>query len=196
MGKQIITISREFGSGGRFLGESIAKKLGYDYYDKEIISKVAEETGLSEKFIEEAGEYAMDSDRSSSAFIGRSSTGASLGDYMYAVQRKLILEAVQKGPCVIIGRCADYILKDRQDCLNVFISGRREQKAARIMGLYNVSEQEAKKQMLDTDKRRSAHYSYYTQQEWGRVENYALCLNSSDIGYDKCIEIICSLTQK
>lgn len=193
MSKRIITISREFGSGGRYLGEKIAEKLGWDYYDKEIIAKVAQKTGLSQKYIEQAGEYAPSKNIFAYAFVGRNQTGASLGDYMYAAQREIILEAAEKSACVMVGRCADYILKDRTDCLNVFICGNTEEKIKRIMDLYKVSRAEAEKLIKETDKKRSVNYNYYTEQEWGKADNYSICLNSSDIGYDKCIEIICGL---
>ena len=193
MSKKIITISREFGSGGRYLGKKIAEKLGWDYYDKEIIAKVAEKTGLSQKYIEQAGEYAPSKNIFAYAFVGRNHNGVSLGDYMYAAQREIILEAAEKSACVMVGRCADYILKDREDCLNVFICGNAKEKLKRIMDLYKVSEAEAKKLIRETDKKRSVNYNYYTEQEWGKAENYTICLNSSDIGYERCIDMICGL---
>lgn len=112
---------------------------------------------------------------------------------MYAAQREIILEAAEKNACVMIGRCADYILKDRDDCLNVFIYGNAEEKVKRIMDLYKVSKAEAEKLIKETDKKRSVNYNYYTEQEWGKAENYTICLNSSDIGYEKSIDIICGL---
>ena len=132
MEKKIITISREFGSGGRFIGEEIAKKLGYEFYDKTIIGKIAEETGFSEKFIEEKAEYAPTKNIFSYAFVGRNSSGMSIEDYLNSIQRKIILDAVEKGPCVIVGRCDDYILKDREDCVNVFIHVEMKNKLERI----------------------------------------------------------------
>ena len=112
---------------------------------------------------------------------------------MYAAQREIILEAAEKSNCVIVGRCADYILKDRKDCLNVFICGNSEEKVKRIMELYKVSRAEAEKLIKETDKKRSVNYNYYTEQEWGKAQNYTMCLNSSDIGYDTCIDMICNL---
>lgn len=195
MSKRIITISREFGSGGRYLGEEIAKRLGMDYYDKEILVKVAEKTGLSQKYIEQVGEGAPHKHHLSYSFVGRDNTGASMGDYMDTIQREVILEAADKGPCVIIGRCADYILRERTDCLNIFVCGNEKEKTKRIMELYNLSETEAKKLMKETNKKRRVHYEYYTEQRWGESCNYSICLNSSDIGYEKCIEIVCDLAK-
>ena len=111
-------------------------------------------------------------------------------DGWYEAQRNIILELAEKEPCVIIGRNADYILKDRDDVLNVFIHGDMPEKIQRITRLYNVGEQEAVKMMADTDKRRMANYNFYTEQNWGKASNYTLCLNSSEIGYDKCEAII------
>jgi len=118
-----------------------------------------------------------------------------MGDYMDTIQRKVILEAADKGPCVIIGRCADYILRERTDCLNIFVCGNEKEKTKRIMELYNLSETEAKKLMKETNKKRRVHYEYYTEQRWGESCNYSICLNSSDIGYEKCIEIVCDLAK-
>ena len=162
MAKRIITISREFGSGGRFIGEEVAKKLGIAYYDKNIISEIAEKSGLSPEYIQENAES----------------------------QRKVILDLAEKGPCVIIGRNKDYILKDRDDVLNVFIHGDMPEKTQRIIRLYNVEEKEAVKMMADTDKRRMTNYNFYTDQKWGKASNYTLCLNSSQLGYDRCEKII------
>lgn len=191
--KRIVTISREFGSGGRYLGEEIAHRLGVPFYDKEIIAKVAEETGLSRQYIEEKGEYSPVKNIFAYAFVGRDRTGASLDDYMYSIQRKVILEVAESGPCVIVGRCADYILRDRTDCLNTFICGNIENKVKRTTELYSISEADARKLIKETDKKRSIHYKYYTDLEWGNAKNYTLSLNSSDIGYDKCMDIICDL---
>ena len=163
MAKRIITISREFGSGGRFIGEEVAKKLGIAYYDKDIINQIAEESGLSPDYIQESAELSP---------------------------KKGILALAEKEPCVIIGRNADFILKDRDDVLNVFIHGNMPEKMKRICQLYNVSEQDAVKMMTDTDKRRMTNYNFYTDQRWGKASNYTLCLNSSQLGYDKCEEII------
>lgn len=190
MAKRIITISREFGSGGRFIGEEVAKKLGIAYYDKNIINQIAEESGLSPDYIQESAELSPKKGILAYALAGRDITGKSVEDMVYEVQRKVILELAEKEPCVIIGRNADFILKDRDDVLNVFIHGNMLEKMKRICQLYNVSEQDAVKMMTDTDKRRMTNYNFYTDQRWGKASNYTLCLNSSQLGYDKCEEII------
>ena len=190
MAKRIITISREFGSGGRFIGEEVAKKLGIAYYDKNIIGQIAEKSGLSPEYIQENAELSPKKGLFAYAFSGRDITGKSVEDMVYEVQRNIILELAEKEPCVIIGRNAAYILKDRDDVLNVFIHGDMPEKIKRITGLYNVKEKEAVKMMADTDKRRRTNYNFYTDQNWGKASNYTLCLNSSQLGYDRCEMII------
>ena len=190
MAKRIITISREFGSGGRFIGEEVAKKLGIAYYDKNIIGQIAEKSGLSPEYIQENAELSPKKGLFAYAFSGRDITGKSVEDMVYEVQRNIILELAEKEPCVIIGRNADYILQDRDDVLNVFIHGDMLEKIKRITGLYNVKEKEAVKMMADTDKRRRTNYNFYTDQNWGKASNYTLCLNSSQLGYDRCEMII------
>ena len=190
MAKRIITISREFGSGGRFIGEEVAKKLGIAYYDKNIIGQIAEKSGLSPEYIQENAELSPKKGLFAYAFSGRDIPGKSVEDMVYEAQRNIILELAEKEPCVIIGRNADYILKDRDDVLNVFIHGDMPEKIKRITGLYNVKEKEAVKMMADTDKRRRTNYNFYTDQNWGKASNYTLCLNSSQLGYDRCEMII------
>ena len=190
MAKRIITISRELGSGGRFIGEEVAKKLGIAYYDKNIIGQIAEKSGLSPEYIQENAELSPKKGLFAYAFSGRDITGKSVEDMVYEAQRNIILELAEKEPCVIIGRNADYILKDRDDVLNVFIHGDMLEKIKRITGLYNVKEKEAVKTMADTDKRRRTNYNFYTDQNWGKASNYTLCLNSSQLGYDRCEMII------
>ena len=190
MAKRIITISREFGSGGRFIGEEVAKKLGIAYYDKNIIGQIAEKSGLSPEYIQENAELSPKKGLFAYAFSGRDITGKSVEDMVYEAQRNIILELAEKEPCVIIGRNADYILKDRDDVLNEFIHGDMPEKIKRITGLHNVEEKEAVKMMADTDKRRRTNYNVYTDQNWGKASNYTLCLNSSQLGYDRCEMII------
>lgn len=190
MSKRIITISREFGSGGRFIGKEIANKLGIAYYDKEIIAQIAENSGLSSDFIAEKAELSPKKGFFSYAFIGRDMSGKSLEDMIYEEQRKIILSIADKECCVIIGRNADFILKDRDDVFNVFIYGNLPEKTERICRLYDVDELEARKMMQDIDKRRSVNYNFYTEQIWGMANNYALALNSSELGYEMCEKMI------
>ena len=190
MAKRIITISREFGSGGRFVGEEVAKKLGIAYYDKNVINEIAEKSGLSPEYIQENAELSPKKGMFAYALAGRDITGRSVEDMVHEAQRKVILELAEKASCVIIGRNADYILKDRDDVLNVFIHGNMPEKTQRIIRLYNVDEKKAVKMMADTDKRRMTNYNFYTEHKWGKASNYTLCLNSSQLGYDRCEKVI------
>ena len=190
MAKRIITISREFGSGGRFIGEEVAKKLGIKYYDKDIIAQIAEQSGFSPEYITEKAELSPKKGLFAYAFSGRDVTGKSIEDMVYEAQRKVILEIAEKESCVIIGRNADFILKDKDNVLNIFIHGDMPEKVARICKLYNVTEEEAEKMMADIDKRRMTNYRFYTDQKWGMAKNYTLSLNSSELGYDLCEKII------
>ena len=190
MAKRIITFSREFGSGGRFIGEKVAKKLGITYYDKNIISEIAEKSGLSPEYIQESAELSPKKGLFAYALAGRDITGKSVDDMLYEAQRKVILEIAEKEPCVLIGRNADFILKDREDVLNVFIYGDMPEKIKRICKLYDVTEDGAVKLIKDTDKRRRTNYNFYTEQKWGMAKNYTLSLNSSQLGYERCEKMI------
>lgn len=196
MSKKIITISREFGSGGRFIGEEVAKKLGIKYYDKDIISQIAERSGFSQEYIRQNAELSPKNGLFAYALTGRDITGKSVEDMVYEVQRKVILEIAENDSCVIIGRNADYILKDRTDVINVFIHADISEKVKRICRLYNVTEAEALKMTADIDKRRMTNYRYYTDQKWGMARNYTLTLNSSQLGYDMCEKIIMECAQQ
>ena len=193
MSYKIITISREFGSGGRFIGKETAKKLGIAFYDREIITKVADDLGLSEKYVADRGEYAPSKNIFSYAFIGRDINGNSIADQIYSYQQKIIKELAAKEPCIIVGRSADYILSGRDDVLNVFIQGNKADKIVRIKEIYSKSDDEAAKMIKDTDKKRSVNYRYCTDQEWGSRKNYDIVLNSSTLGYDNCIDVISRL---
>lgn len=190
MAKRIITINREFGSGGRFIGEEVAKKLGIAYYDKEMIGQIAEQAGLSSEYVRENAELSPKKGWFAYAFSGRDITGKSVEDMVYEAQRKVIMEIAEKENCVIVGRNADFILKDRKDVLNVFIHGSIPEKVRRICSLYNVTEVDAIKMINDIDKRRRTNYNFYTEQKWGMAENYTMSLNSSVLGYDLCQKII------
>lgn len=193
MNKKIITISREFGSGGHFIGEQVAKECNIPFYDKEIIEKIAEKTGFSKDYIEKKSEYASGKNIFSYAFVGRDNTGMSIADRIYEEQTRIIRELAGKESCVIIGRCSDYILKDHPDSLHIFIYGDQDKKSERLQKLYGVSEAKALQMMKEMDKKRSIHYKYNTDQVWGNVRNYTLSLNSSILGFEQCINIISNL---
>ena len=196
MGKyRIITISREFGSGGRVIGEAVANKLGVPFYHKGIIEKVMAETGFAKDTIESVGEYAPGKSRFAYAFIGRGQDGFSVTDSIYAAQAKIIRDIAEKEACVIIGRNADAVLNDREDCFNVFIQGDMPEKIERISRLYDKNESDAVKMIKEMDKKRLVNYRYCTDRKWGARENYDLILNSSAISYDMCVDIIIQAAQ-
>ena len=139
---KIITVSREFGSGGRTIGKEIAEKLGIPCYDKDLIEKIAEETGYAKEYIADEGEYAPNSNSLAYMFIGRGLDGLSNADKIWIAQKKVIEELAEKGACVIVGRCADYVLRERKDVLNVFVYADKKYRAERIVKLYEESDVE------------------------------------------------------
>ncbi len=196
MEKKIITISREFGSGGRTIGREVANRLGIPFYDKELVEQVALESGFAPKFIEEHGEHAPGKTRLSYAFANQGipgvMNGLSTADFLWSIQCNVILQLAEKGPCVIVGRNADYILKDRKDVLDVFIHADMDFRADRIVRLYGESEKSPVSRLNEKDKRRQINYQHYTGQVWGNANNYDICLNSARLGIESCVDIIVS----
>lgn len=191
MKNRIITISRQFGSGGRTIGKMVAEKLGIPCYDYELIEKIAEDSGLNADFVSAHTESTLYNTLMASAFNTYSVT--STQDYLWDVQVKIITELAEKGPCVIVGRCADYILKDKADLLTAFIHADPKSRADRIVNLYGQKEESPEKRLLKKDKRRAAYYRFYTDIEWGDVKNYHISLDSGVLGVEKCAEIIANL---
>lgn len=197
MEKTIVTISREFGSGGRSIGRAVAEKLGIPFYDKELVEQIAVESGFAPKFVEENGEHSPSGSLFSYAFAPQGvpgiMNGLSTADFLWNVQCSVILQLAEKGPCVIVGRNADYILKDRENVLNVFIHAPMEYRADRIVRLYGESEKAPEQRLLEKDKRRKVNYQHYTGRNWGAAENYDLSLNSAALGIEQCADIICGV---
>ena len=191
MKNRIITISREFGSGGRTIGKMVAEKLGIPCYDAEIIQKMADETGFAPDYVKEAGEYSPGSFLSA-AFSNRM-FGPTNEDILWQHQYRVITELAEKGPCVIVGRCADYILEDKADCLKVFIHADLEFRAKRIVEVYGERAESPEERIKDKDKRRAAYHRFYTNMKWGYAQNYDLTLNSGVLEIDNCVDIITKL---
>lgn len=191
MKNRVVTISREFGSGGRTIGKQVAEKLGISCYDSELIQKIASESGFNENYIKDAGEYAPGGFLSS-ALLNRA-FGPTNEDYLWKIQYKIITELAEKEPCVIVGRCADYILRDKADCLKVFIHADMKFRAERIVKVYGEREQSPEQRLRDKDKRRAAYHRFYTDMKWGHAQNYDLTLNSGTLGIDRCVNIISEL---
>lgn len=191
MKHRIITISREFGSGGRTIGKCVANRLSIPCYDSELLQKIAEQSGFDENYIKDAGEYAPGG-LLSSAFSHLSS-GPNNADYLWKIQYGIITDLAQKGPCVIVGRCADYILREKADLLRVFIHADLEFRAKRIVKEYGERDESPEQRLRDKDRRRAAYHRFYTDMKWGHAQNYDITLNSGTLGIDKCVEIISRL---
>lgn len=194
MRKKVITISRQFGSGGHSIGKSLAEQLGISYYDKEILDRIASETGFTPGFIEKTSEYAAANNsllwnlamKHSPAHVPEDNPA----DVIYFAQAKIIKELAQKEPCVIVGRCSDYILRDRADCLHIFICADKHSRAKRILEQYGDNGKPIEKRIDDKDTRRKIYYSHYTDRVWGAPVNYHATLNSGELGEDVCIQMI------
>ncbi len=194
MKNRIITISRQFGSGGRTVGREVAKKLGIPCYDHELIERLAEESGFAKEYIKNESEYRPFGSRLASALnVGTGFDPLTNQDRLWIAQKRMILELGAKESCVIVGRCADAILEDRADCLRVFIHASFEQRSKRIVEVYGETEVPTERRLRDKDKRRISYYQYYTDRTWGDINNYDVALDAGRLGIDKCVEIIAGL---
>lgn len=196
-GKYIITIGRQFGSGGREVGKALAESLGIPCYDKELISLAAKESGIDAEVFKNVDERATNS-LLYSLSMGLYSFGNNfsatgdlpVNDRLYILQHQIIKKLAEEGPCVIVGRCADYVLKDRDDCINVFIHADVEYRKRRAIEIHGVAKNRAEQIVNKTDKVRANYYSFYSGQKWGVAQNYDLCLDSSKLSIDKCVKLI------
>lgn len=193
MTHRVITISREFGSGGRTIGKRAAQTLGIPCYDQQLIQALAKESGFTEEYVQEQSEYSPHAGWLANALSGRSTAGPSNQDYLWLIQRKVILGLAEKGPCVIVGRCADHILKSTADCLTVFIHAAPELRMQRIATVYGVTDVPTERRLMEKDKRRAAYYEFYTDAPWGQAKNYHLALDSGVLGIDRCAEVVAAL---
>lgn len=184
---RVITISREFGSGGRTIGKMVAEKLNIPCYDSELIEKTALESGFSEEYVKDIGENSRG--RFLSLFSNRA-YAPNNEDIIWKIQCKIIVGLAEKGPCVIVGRCADYVLRDKADCLKVFIHADKAFRAERIVNVYGETDVSVEQRIKDKDKRRAAYHRFYTDKKWGDAKNYDVCLNSGTLGIDTCVNII------
>lgn len=187
MKNRVVTISREFGSGGRTIGRKLAEELGIPCYDAELIQQLARESGFSEDYIRDAGEYAPGGYLS---LLSNRAFALTNEDVLWELQYKVITDLAEKGPCVIVGRCADYILRDTADCLKVFIHADMDFRAKRIVEVYGEREQTPEQRLKDKDKRRAAYHRFYTNMKWGHAQNYHICLDSGKLGIDTCVAIL------
>ncbi|MBQ2893704.1 MAG: cytidylate kinase-like family protein [Oscillospiraceae bacterium] len=200
MKKNIITISRQFGSGGRTVGRMVAEKLGIPFYDKELVEQISLESGFAPKFVEEQAEHAPGKTKFSYAFAAQGvpgvMNGMSTADFLWHIQCSTIIQLAEAGPCVIVGRNADYILKDRPDVFHAYIHADMEQRADRIVRLYGESEKSPQTRLQEKDKRRALNYQHYTGRTWGAAENYDICLNTGKIGIEAAVDTIVALVKE
>ena len=188
----VITVAREYGSGGRYVGKLIADKLGIKFYDKDFIVKVAEETGLSEEYIEN-NEQSRDA---LSILNNGYYAGLNNADELFLKESELIKEIADKESCVIIGRCSDFILRDRKNVLNVFIYSNMESKIERAVKYYDIPREKAEKEIKRIDKLRENHYKYYTEKNWNDHSNYDICMNADILGVEKTADLICQMIRE
>jgi len=196
--KKIITISREFGSGGRLIGKRLAEKLGVPYYDKELLDRIAEESGFSREMMEDAEKKAKNSFLYSlMSAMGTGESGPeslSLNERFFLAQFDTIRNIAEEGSCVIVGRCADYILRGMSEATHVFIYAEEEDKIKRAVQEYGVPEDSVKKMMKDTDKARANYYAYHTGRKWGEHINYNLSIDSGYMEIEDIVDLIIKYT--
>lgn len=197
MDRYVITIGRQFGSGGRAVGEKLAEKLGVSFYDKELISLAAKDSGINPEIFDSVDEKAANS-LLYSLSMGLYNFGSGfsvmgdlpVNDQLYLLQHKIIKDIAEKESCVIVGRCADYVLRDRTDCVNVFIYADMEYRKREAVKRHGIDEARAEHIISKTDKSRANYYSFYSGQKWGMAENYDLCINASKLSEDGIVDLI------
>ena len=183
--KYIITIGREYGSGGRFIGQLVAKELGIDFYDNELITEACKSSGLSPAIFETFDEK---TDGFFSA-AGMYSYDMSLSQKVFLAQVEAIKRIAENGSCVIVGRCADFVLKDMENVCSIFICAPMKDKVERAVQFYGLKPEKAESQIVKKDKKRKGYYNFYTDLDWGKASNYDLCINSK-IGIENSVKII------
>lgn len=192
---RIITISRGFGSGGRTIGKMLSEDLGIKYYDKDLIRLASEESGINERFfglVDEKlkGSFLRKGGIYKGELISPDSPEFTSDQNLFNYQAKIIKQLADKEPAIIVGRCADYILRDRDDVIRVFIYSDMETAVKNVVDMYGISEKEAQRVIVKTDKERSEYFRHYTGLDWENAKNYSLCLDTSRLSYDECVEII------
>ena len=196
--KYVITIGRQFGTGGRAIAQKLSEKLSIPFYDKELISIAAKESGMNPEVFKEVDETATNSllysiSMGLYSFNGPLAMGdLPVNDKLYILQHQIIKELAAKGPCVFVGRCADYVLKDNPHTINIFIHANIEYRKKRAIVVHNIEERRAETIINKTDKTRANYYSFYTGQKWGAIQNYDLCIDSSKLSDEQIVDLICS----
>ena len=200
MSIKVITVSRQFGSGGRTIGHEVAKRLGWDFYDKELVKKIAAESGLAESYILESGEYACSTNSFLFSWAMNSAGGRSgslpMSDQLFIIQNNIIRDLAEKGNCVIVGRCSDYALRDRDDCLHTYVHADTAFRADRIVRLYGERTDTPEKRLKEKDDKRKTYYRHYTGRIWGVADNYDLSLDTGRLGVEHCAEIVAKVVEE
>jgi len=197
MDHYVITIARGYGSGGKTMGKMLAEELGIHFYDRELLRLASDESGINEELFGRADEQL----KQSLLFkVARKEYRGQLippdredfvsNNNLFNYQAKVIKEIAEQESCVIVGRCADYILKDMDRVVKIFIHASVNDCVARLEGMFSLPQKELEKKVLATDKRRAEYYKYYTNRDWEDAKNYDLCLNSQQLGFDKCVQIV------
>lgn len=200
--KYVITIGRQLGSGGREIGQKLSARLGIAFYDKELIRIASQASGLKEEFFER-----VDEQKHFSLFPGLFGVRTSVTDdffssyylsneTLFKIQSDVMRKLADEGSCIFVGRCADYVMKERRDCLNLFISANIEDRIRRIASSHNINDARATEMIEKTDKGRSGYYNYFSGKKWGAAESYHLCINSSLLGMDETVEVICRVAEE
>lgn len=200
--KFVITIGRQLGSGGREIGQKLSARLGIAFYDKELLRIASKESGLKEEFFER-----VDEQKHFSLFPGLLGIRSSMTDdffsnyylsneTLFKIQSDVMRRLAEEGSSIFVGRCADYVLKGRRDCLNLFISANTEDRIRRIAESHEITEEKAREIIEKTDKSRSAYYNYFSAKTWGAAESYHLCINSSILGIESTVDLICRVAEE
>ena len=194
--KTVITIGRQFGSGGREIGEKLSKAYGINYYDRELLARAAKESGFCEEILQNHDErptnsflYNLVIDTYSFGYNSSAFVDMPISQKVFLAQFDTIKKVAEEGPCVIVGRCADYALDGRDNVINLFIYADEDFKIKRVMDIYDLDEGKARDMINKKDKQRQSYYNYYTNRKWGKADTYDLCINSAVLGIDGSVKL-------
>lgn len=190
--KYVITIGREYGSGGRFVGKLLAKKLGIGFYDSELLTKASQNSGMSESVFKNFDEK---KDSMFDTGVGLYSYDMTIGQKVFLAQFDAIKKIAEEETCVIVGRCADYVLKDNPNVINIFLCASMEDKVERVVKYYGVNPNKVVSQIQKMDKKRKSYYNFYTDRDWGKASTYDLCINTK-IGIEATVDAIIAYVSK
>ena len=193
----IITIGREYGSAGREIGYKVADYFGIKLYDKEMLARAAKESGICEEIFETHDErptnsflYSLVMDTYSMGYSGNTYTDMPINHKVFLAQFDAIKKIADEGPCILVGRCADYALESYKNVVSVFIHADMDARIRRIARIYDLTDAKAKEMIIKTDKKRASYYNYYTNKKWSNADSYELCLNSSELGIEGTAKVI------